>query len=132
MKINYYEILGVPVDADADHIRRAYLEKVRYVHPDVNPAPEAHKAFILVKEAYDTLSNANKRAVYDQQVKQAATTQQNVKNFHYDFESNLGGLKNAATPGPNVRKVVLAVIIAFLLMMAGAIGFLMSAPVHGH
>jgi curved DNA-binding protein CbpA len=124
---NYYDILGIIPTADKDHIRKAYLEKVRTIHPDINPSAEAHREFILLKEAYDTLSNENKRAVYDQQLKQSATSGQNVKNFHYDFQSNLGGMKKEQ-PKPNAAVAVIVAILIFLLVAGGAAFFLFNSP----
>jgi curved DNA-binding protein CbpA len=123
MIINYYDILGIAVSADPDRIRKAYLEKVRTLHPDLNPSPEAHKEFILLKEAYDVLANVNKRAVYDQKLKQAATAKQHVKNFHYDFESNLKGSVKPQSPNPKMAVVV--ALLVFLLAAAGAAAFFM-------
>ncbi|HEY6161334.1 MAG TPA: DnaJ domain-containing protein [Bacteroidia bacterium] len=118
---NYYEILGIPLTADRDRIRRAYLEKVRTVHPDINPSENAAKEFIRIKEAYDTLFEENKRAVYDMKLKQAATTQQNIKNFHYDFKSNFGGKQETGPRTPSTA--LIAGLIAFLIALAGGIAF---------
>src|SRR5437868_2840425 len=93
MAEDHYKLLGVPHDSSTDRIRRAYLEKVRTLHPDINPSKGAHLEFIRLKEAYDILMDAGKRNRYDLQLKQAATSKERVKNFHYDFESNLGGAK---------------------------------------
>jgi DnaJ-class molecular chaperone len=121
---DHYTILGIFHTADADHVRRAYLEKVRLVHPDINPSKEAHKEFILLKEAYDTLIDPVKRNMYDLKLKQAATTKESVKNFHYDFQSNLGGLENKA-PGINIKLLVIG-IIAFMIAL-GVAGFLFAS-----
>ncbi len=62
---DYYEILGVPRDADARTIKRAFLQKARTLHPDVNKAPDAEEKFKEVNEAYTVLSDETKRANYD-------------------------------------------------------------------
>jgi len=62
---NYYEILGVAKDADADVIRKAHRDKARKLHPDVNKAADAAAQFAKVQEAYDVLSDPEKRAAYD-------------------------------------------------------------------
>lgn len=62
---DYYEILGVERDADAKTIKRAFLQKARALHPDVNHDPGAEEAFKEVNEAYAVLSDERKRANYD-------------------------------------------------------------------
>ena len=62
-----YERLGVPRDADAKTIKGAYRRMARKHHPDVNPEdPEAESRFKSVSTAYQILSDAKKRALYDQ------------------------------------------------------------------
>ncbi|MDT8897264.1 VWA domain-containing protein [Thermanaerothrix sp. 4228-RoL] len=61
----YYNLLRVPIDATAEEIRSAYFAATRAYHPDVNPAPEARQLFIRVQEAYEVLSNPQRRATYD-------------------------------------------------------------------
>lgn len=62
---DYYGLLGVERDADADTIKKAFRRKAREWHPDVNSAPEAEDRFKEVNEAYDVLSDPSKRDQYD-------------------------------------------------------------------
>jgi molecular chaperone DnaJ len=60
-----YELLGVDRDADADALKKAYRRLARKYHPDVNPDPEAQERFKEISNAYEVLSDPQKRAVYD-------------------------------------------------------------------
>ncbi len=62
---DYYEVLGVPRDADADTIRRAYRKLARKYHPDLNADSDAEERFKELGEAYEVLSDAEKRDRYD-------------------------------------------------------------------
>src|SRR3984957_18552591 len=62
---DYYEVLGVPRDADQDAIRRAYRKLAREYHPDLNSDSDAEDRFKELGEAYEVLSDADKRERYD-------------------------------------------------------------------
>ncbi|GGB69418.1 molecular chaperone DnaJ [Knoellia flava TL1] len=62
---DYYADLGVARDATADDIKKAYRRAARKLHPDVNPGPEAEEQFKKVSQAYDVLSDAEKKRSYD-------------------------------------------------------------------
>ncbi len=65
MAKDLYEVLGVSRDASEADIKKAFRRKARELHPDVNKAPDAEDQFKELNEAYDVLSDANKRAQYD-------------------------------------------------------------------
>ena len=66
-KRDFYEVLGVSRSASKDEIRKAYKKLARKFHPDVKPVdPDSEKKFSEITEAYDALSDEEKRKNYDQ------------------------------------------------------------------
>ena len=64
-KKNYYDILGVTPDSDNSEVKTSYRHLARKLHPDVNKDPDSVQKFKDVLEAYETLSDENKRKQYD-------------------------------------------------------------------
>ncbi len=64
-KRDYYEVLGVGKDASGDEVKKAFRKLARQYHPDVNKDPEAETQFKEINEAYEVLSDEQKRAQYD-------------------------------------------------------------------
>ena len=65
-KRDYYEVLGINKSASDDEIKKAYRKLAKKYHPDLNPGnKEAEHNFKEINEAYDVLSDKNKKARYD-------------------------------------------------------------------
>lgn len=62
---DFYDILGVNRSSSPEDIKKAYRRMARQYHPDVNSAPDAEEKFKEVQQAYEVLSNDQKRAAYD-------------------------------------------------------------------
>ncbi len=66
MTKNYYEILGVSRDASPEEIKKSYRKLAKKYHPDISKESDAEDKMQAINVAYDTLSNAEKKAEYDQ------------------------------------------------------------------
>lgn len=64
-KRDYYDVLGVSKSASAEEIKKAYRSLAKKYHPDINKEPGAEEKFKEINEAYETLSDDNKRKNYD-------------------------------------------------------------------
>lgn len=64
-KRDYYDVLGVGRQASGDEIKKSYRKLAREYHPDVNKSPDAESRFKEINEAYEVLSDEQKRATYD-------------------------------------------------------------------
>ncbi|KAL0065201.1 DnaJ-like protein [Marasmius tenuissimus] len=65
VETEYYDLLGVPVDADDSALKKAYRKQAMKYHPDKNPSADAEEKFKEISKAYQVLSDPNLRTVYD-------------------------------------------------------------------
>ncbi|WP_157446994.1 J domain-containing protein [Cytophaga aurantiaca] len=66
MSINtYYDLLEIPQNATIEQIRKAYRKKAKQYHPDTSGQSNAHMHFLILRQAYEILIDANKRHLYD-------------------------------------------------------------------
>lgn len=93
MAKDLYEILGVSKDASESEIKKAYRRRARELHPDVNKAADAEDQFKELNEAYDVLSDPNKRAQYDRfgTIPGAAGGGYGGGSGYVDFDDLFGG-----------------------------------------
>ncbi|XP_043720904.1 chaperone protein dnaJ 20, chloroplastic-like [Telopea speciosissima] len=113
LHMNFYQLLGISEDGSFSEIKKAYKQLARKYHPDVSPPErmEEHtKKFIQVHEAYETLSDPNRRALYDRDLSSGLHLAfSSRKGYAYDegleernfwrnhWESQLEGLKRRST-----------------------------------
>ena len=74
MAADYYALLKIRRDATQDEVKRAYRRLARELHPDVNPDPETQERFKEITQAYEVLSDTDKRRMYDMGVDPFATS----------------------------------------------------------
>ncbi|MFF0778133.1 DnaJ C-terminal domain-containing protein [Streptomyces sp. NPDC003720] len=103
MARDFYEVLGVPRDADKDEIQRAYRKLARKYHPDVNKDPAAEERFKEINEAFSVLSDPDQRARYDR-------FGEDFRKVPEDWEERVGagagpggGFRWSTGDGPRVR-----------------------------
>ena len=114
-----YEVLGVPRDADETQVKKAFRKLARELHPDVNAHdPEAEEKFKEAAEAYEILSDAERRQVYDRYGHEGLRTGGRAPNFDgFGSISDLfdaffgGGGRSGPAPGGDVA-VALDVTLA--------------------
>ena len=86
---DYYGVLGVPPDAERKVIQRTFRQLARKYHPDLNPGnKEAEEKFKTINEAYEVLSDAEKRAKYDElRVQYQQWQQTGGRQQDYDWQN---------------------------------------------
>ncbi|MCL4868386.1 MAG: molecular chaperone DnaJ [Anaerolineae bacterium] len=90
-KRDYYEVLGVPQSASRDDLKKAYRKLARQYHPDVNKEAAAAEQFKEINEAYEVLSDEDKRAAYDRFGHAAVSGNAGMGGFN-DFSAGFGSM----------------------------------------
>lgn len=109
MARDYYEVLGVGKDASKDDVKKAFRQLARQYHPDVSDAPDAEERFKEINEAYEILSDEDKRMRYDRFGHAGVAGQAGYsggagfagfEEIFEEFFSNLGGRRSSSRRGP--------------------------------
>ena len=100
MARDYYDALGVSRDASQEEIKRAYREKAREHHPDASDHEDAQERFKEVQEAYEVLSDQEKREAYDQMGHERF---KKAEKQGFDPSDSGAGAGTGPGPGPGQR-----------------------------
>ena len=119
----YYQILGVSRDATEEEIKKAFRQQALKYHPDRNQEPGADAKFKEINEAYQVLSDPEKRKLYDQYgydgLKNAASGMggfsgfEDLGGFGSIFDAFFGGSSNSDTQSSSGSDLEIPVIISF-------------------
>ena len=98
MARSFYETLGIKPDASPEEVRSAYRKLVLKYHPDRASDPKAAEIFLLITEAYDTLSDHERRAHYDFVMKRDLKLREETKMRGAQAPPDAGKIKSEARP----------------------------------
>jgi curved DNA-binding protein len=124
---DYYAVLGVPRDADHDAIRRAYRKLARKLHPDLNSDSDAEDRFKELGEAYEVLSDPDKRERYDRLGEDWRQQEQAAPDANFEEFFAREGFGSADT-----RMQFSDDLFERLFGAAGGAGGWASGPLRGH
>lgn len=82
---DYYKVLGIAKGASEDEIKKAYRKQALRYHPDKNKSPGAEDKFKEIAEAYDVLSDAKKKDIYDRFGEEGNCTTSCIRVLYYYF-----------------------------------------------
>jgi curved DNA-binding protein CbpA len=89
MLYDYYKILEIARDASLEDIKRAYRNKAKLIHPDVNNSPKANEVFAVVNEAYEILTDERKRYLHDIKLNYADANKANAERKKQYYGSSV-------------------------------------------
>lgn len=119
--MKYYTLMGIESNATPEEIKKAYRRKALQLHPDkCGQDPSAQEKFTIMKHAYDTLSDPQKREVYDTMGEDGVKLMEDFSSLNPEEFSNLF-LKSLLMSGSKGKLVVLGIFFV-------TCGFLLSIP----
>lgn len=140
MKKDYYQILGVSKNATPEEIKKQYKILVKKYHPDISKEPNAEEKFKEIQEAYEVLSDPQKKAMYDNYGYDKSYTNnynynQNASYYYtnVDFDDIFEQMEQMNHMQRNVVRVkpwqiLLTLIIIFSILIIVSIAFLKLLP----
>ncbi|MFI5148734.1 MAG: J domain-containing protein [Bacteroidia bacterium] len=130
---DYYKILGLEPGSDLESIHKAYRQLAKVYHPDLNNSEQANAFFILLNEAYTTLSDPHKKLLYDNQFQSWKTKKEDITRFHYDWNSMHTIHKTAkkrVVPGQIMQMVFGLEMFAGFMEALLILGYIFKGPLH--
>ena len=113
-KTDYYDVLGINKNADEKTIKKAYRKLAKKYHPDINPGDSnAEAKFKEVTEAYEVLSDPEKKKLYDRFGHAAFDGTGNAQSGPYGNDGGFGGFSNFAEA--HTARITAMVIRSFIL-----------------
>lgn len=118
---NYYQILGVKVDATDEQIKTAYKLKAKIYHPDVSTIPNAGEIFKHISNAKDVLLDPDKRIMYDYKIGVKGTGQQQNERRQNKYQPPPQSQQaTSQNTGTKWWQVVLVIILAILAIVSSS------------
>ncbi len=124
---NYYDILGISQNASSLEIKRAYRDKAKKFHPDINTAAGSEELFSIIQEAYEILSDNNKRAAHDRELSNNYNSNpNNQQQSNYQQQSNHQPMEDYYTPQYSAKPklsflTIIRAIVWFCLLIVAPI-----------
>ena len=125
----HYDNLHISADADAETVKQAYRRLSKQYHPDLNPDPDAHRIMQLINQAYEVLSDPERRAEHDRWIAEQQARQK-VAEVRITVQRQPAAAPAAASPPPQPaaaaaptkqQKRLTAALLAVAVVMAGAL-----------